>query len=118
MQPLNDEEIGRLAALKNDLLDKYGPRYSGRQGDYDSLGVMAGREMNLVGPSNTGLADPGQHTCISLAQVVTTLLTYKPKDPLNLIAVRALGLLSDEACDAFAGVQREIEEEENQKGRG
>jgi hypothetical protein len=90
--------------------------HAGPQGDYDTLGVIAGRRLNLVGASNTGLADPGQNTCISLVQVITILLTYKVKDPMDLVAAHALRLLSEEACNAFVRVQRGIEQEEDQKG--
>ena len=91
--------------------------HAGAQGDYESLGVMTGRRLNLVGASNTGLADPGQNTCISLVQVITTVLTSKPQDPANLVAAKALKLLLDEACDTFVRIQRDIEVEEAEKER-
>lgn len=83
------------------------------QGDHESLGVIRGRRLNLVGASNTGLADPGQNTCISLVQVITCVLTHSNQDPMDLVAAHALRLLSDEACQEFVDVQRRIEEEES-----
>ena len=87
--------------------------HAGAQGDYESLGVIRGRRLNLVGASNTGLSDPGQNTCISLVQVITCVLTHSSQDPMGLVAAHALRLLSDEACHEFVDIQREIEEEES-----
>jgi hypothetical protein len=165
-EPLSAEEVGRLTAFRDCLLDKYGQRFSGRygwahaavleadsqfrekdqvtfgnlerscdlkhfrpyyrfacqkvhagaQGDYESLGVIDGSDVQLIGASNTGFADPGQNTCISLVQVVTSLLAHKP-DPLNLIAAQALRLLSGEACGEFLRIQKKIEEEAAEEGQ-
>jgi len=65
----------------------------------------------LAGPSNYGLADPGQCMAISLAQTTICLLSTKPTIK-RLIAMKVILRLVDEICPAFCEIQSEIEREE------
>jgi Family of unknown function (DUF5677) len=72
----------------------------------------------LAGPTNAGLADPGQGALISLVQVTTTLIVNgRPlgetgDDVRRLVAARALKELSDEAGEAFVVAHRRLAEKE------
>jgi len=68
-------------------------------------------EMLLAGPSNYGLADPGQCTAISLSQITTCLLSIKPTFKF-LAEMKTMKMLVDEIKKAFCEVQFQIEEEE------
>jgi hypothetical protein len=65
----------------------------------------------LAGPSNYGLADPGQLSAISLHQITTCLLTTKPSIE-NLITITNMQKLVDEINMSYSEVQSKIEEEE------
>jgi len=65
----------------------------------------------LAGPSNYGLADPGQLSAISLHQITTCLLTTKPSIE-SLITITTMQKLVDEISMSFSEVQSKIEEEE------
>jgi|LGOV01.1.fsa_nt_gb hypothetical protein len=68
-------------------------------------------ELILAGPTNYGLADPGQHCVISLNQVTTTLLLSKPNCDRVLVSA-ALQLYVDEICTSFMRIQKELEAED------
>lgn len=65
----------------------------------------------LAGPTNYGLADPGQSCAISLSQVTTTLLLSKPNYDRILVSA-ALQLYIDEICTSFVRIQKKLEEDE------
>ena len=67
--------------------------HGGPKGAAFTLSLMGGIRINNVGASNAGLAEPGQGTCISLVQLLTTLSAHKP-DLDRLIATRALQSLA------------------------
>lgn len=72
----------------------------------------------LSGPSNYGLADPGQNTALSLHQVTTVLLTHDP-DHHRLIYLKAADSLREAIQNSFVETQAELEdeiEEMNQDG--
>jgi len=107
---------------KSVKLDKFRPHYrlachivhSGSIGIKFSLGLVQDSSKSpiiLAGPSNYGLADPGQGMAISLVQVTTCLLTIRPTLE-RLITIRAMQKLVDEICLAFCEVQSQIKEEE------
>jgi len=75
------------------------------KGVFFRLGLYPeGQELLLVGPSDTGFADPGHGTAISLMQITTCLLTIKPNiDRLSTCYV--LGSLVEEIGDTFLSVQ-------------
>jgi len=69
----------------------------------------------LAGPTNAGLADPGQEALISLLQVTTTLLTKgRPlqADPIPLIVARTLAKLVDDAEVEFMRAHHKLEADE------
>lgn len=65
----------------------------------------------LAGPTNYGLADPGQSCAISLSQVTTTLLLSKPNYDRILVSA-ALQLYIDEICTSLVRIQKQMEEDE------
>jgi hypothetical protein len=64
----------------------------------------------LAGPSNTGLADPGHATAISLGQITTALLCTKP-DMDRLVTCSVLMRLAREVGGQFLAVQEALESE-------
>ncbi|MGH9789011.1 MAG: DUF5677 domain-containing protein, partial [Candidatus Acidiferrales bacterium] len=81
-----------------------------------NIGVLGEQTRLLPGPSNYGLADPGHGALLSLGQLTTALLGYKPD--LNLISqLPVMVFLTEYAGDAFLRVQRQIESEEAAKNR-
>lgn len=64
----------------------------------------------LAGPSNYGLADPGQGTAISLSQTTTCLLSIRPTIE-RLSIMNVILKLVEEINLAFCEVQRHIEKE-------
>jgi hypothetical protein len=66
------------------------------------------RELLLAGPSDTGFADPGHSTAISLLQITTILLTLHPNiDRLSVCQI--MSTLAEEIGDTFLSIQRGIE---------
>ena len=84
--------------------------YGGPKGLIFKLGTVNKETENVfvsVGPSNYGLADPGESAAISLGQVTACLLLAKSTVK-SLIIVEALRNLVDEICDAFCKIQAEF----------
>lgn len=76
------------------------------------LGVMEGGPRCLpVGPSNYGLADPGQNTGLSIAQV-TALVIEKAPTFERLLVMYVMEELAGQIAHAFVDVQRRIERRE------
>ncbi len=69
-----------------------------------------GPDVLLAGPSNMGLADPGQLTAISLGQMTVALLAGKT-DIDRLVISTILAELMDEIGEEFAKTQMILEEE-------
>lgn len=89
--------------------------HSGPKGILFKLGLIQDRskgELLLAGPSNFGLADPGQSSAISLSQITTCLLSTKPTMD-RLIMIRVMQNLLAEICETFCEVQSQIRKEEN-----
>lgn len=80
------------------------------KGVFFKLGLYPGeRELLLAGPSDTGFADPGHSTAISLLQITTSLLTLKPNvDRLSICHI--LSTLAREIGDTFLSIQKGKEE--------
>jgi Family of unknown function (DUF5677) len=78
--------------------------------------VHRGSESSLlVGPTNAGLADPGEEALISLVQVTTSLLVHgRPLsgDPKPVVVLKALLQLTDEAGAAFLAAHQRLDERE------
>lgn len=65
----------------------------------------------LAGPSNTGLADPGHGTAISLGQITVALLTTRPNID-RLVACEVLMKLDPEIGKEFLAAQKSLENQE------
>jgi uncharacterized protein DUF5677 len=65
-------------------------------------------EVLLAGPTNTGLADAGQCTLLSLNLATSTLLMYKRGEAAGLTMVALLDLVA-EAAEVFVRTQSDIE---------
>lgn len=115
-----------LGIEKSVGLNKYRPYYmmashnvhSGPKGIRFRLGLLERqlrRPLLLAGPSNYGLADPGQGAAISLAQTTTCLLSIKPTIE-RVSIMNAIMRLVEETNLAFYEVQVQIQKEvlENQ----
>jgi len=74
------------------------------KGVFFKLGLLQENEVLLAGPSDAGLADPGEMTAISLNQVTVALLGLRPTLD-NLAGLRTMGRLVQECITAFADVQ-------------
>jgi hypothetical protein len=73
------------------------------------MGMIEGATRYLpVGPSNYGLADPGQNTGLSLAQATAVLIARAPTLE-RLIAMWVMNELTGRIARALAAVQRRIE---------
>jgi hypothetical protein len=69
----------------------------------------------LAGPSNAELADPGAGALDSLYQVTTALVANGSSDkpePLDLVQLKAIAVLADEARSAFLGIHNELKAEQ------
>ncbi|NQS90559.1 hypothetical protein HQ584_12315 [Patescibacteria group bacterium] len=76
-----------------------------------SLPKTAQGTVILAGPTNYGLADPGQNCAISLNQVTITLLLSKLNYDRILVS-KALLLYIDEICTSFVRIQKQLEKDE------
>lgn len=82
----------------------------------DAKGVAANIVSNgygqvlLTGPSNMGLADPGQSALISLFQITTSMLVRGGQEfgPSTVIGMQAVQSMLDRACDEFASGERAV----------
>jgi len=88
--------------------------HSGPKSIRFKLGLIADSSKSqalLAGPSNYGLADPGQSMAIAMYQITVCLLSTKPNVQ-HLVTIGVMQRLLDEICPAFVKVQLKIEEEE------
>lgn len=67
-----------------------------------------GQDILLAGPSNTGLADPGHGTAISLAQITVALLGIEPNID-RLVVCNILMTLVQEIGEEFLATQKLVE---------
>jgi hypothetical protein len=69
----------------------------------------------LAGPSNAGLADPGNGTLISLHQVTVALLIHggsSGPQAQDLLTLQAISKLLDQAQETFLEIHHALEAEE------
>ena len=86
--------------------------HSGAKGNFYNLGLIENDgSVLLCGLSNYGLADAGQNTAISLQQICTVLLMQRTEYE-HLVFAKVMEILTHEICEAFVGVQKQIELEE------
>jgi hypothetical protein len=84
------------------------------KGAFFRLGLVNQAKILLAGPSNFGLADPGQNTALSLTFVTSSLVQLDPTID-ALVATKVALAISDEAARSFVEVQQHIEAEERQR---
>jgi len=89
--------------------------HSGATGAIHIRGFYGKSDTMLAGPSNAGLADPGNGALISLHQVTTALLLYggsNGPEPQDLLTLKAIANLLDQAQQAFLEIHHALEAEE------
>ena len=72
------------------------------------IGLAPSENLILTGPSNYGLADPGQNTAISLAQLSAALGTIQPTVD-SLVLLNVIGELSREVGRDFVHAHRRLQ---------
>ncbi|MDO6389323.1 DUF5677 domain-containing protein [Pontibacter sp. BT731] len=65
----------------------------------------------LTGPTNYGLALPGQNTVISLHQTTVNLLTHAPTFD-RLVSLKVMAKFVEECKNAFVQIEKRLEEED------
>lgn len=117
------EALGKAQPTFFDLeeatgLDHWRPRYKwaslNTHGGYGqhlkSLGVSESKkQVLLVGPSNSGMTDPGQMTAISLT-LATSPITQLVETIDGPVYLKVMSRTSDEVGEAFWAVQRDAEQ--------
>jgi len=80
------------------------------RGVFFKLGLTGEMDILLTGPSNVGLADPGQNTALSVVLVTSSLVAL---DPIldSVVILNLMMNLSTETAEAFVAVQNELENE-------
>jgi len=73
--------------------------------------MRSGRDIFLVGPTNSGYTDPAQLTSLSLLQVMTCLLAEEPVLD-RLVLMKVLIQMQGKIPPAFMNVERRIRERE------
>ncbi|HEY3294150.1 MAG TPA: DUF5677 domain-containing protein [bacterium] len=81
------------------------------RGVFHRLGVMHGYDLLLTGPSNFGLADPGQCMALSLLHVTTALGSVDPTVE-SVIFMKMMQLMCTEISHEFVAVQKQIATDE------
>lgn len=91
--------------------------HSGATGTVHIQGFHSGSpDVMLAGPSDAGLANPGNGALISLHQVTTALLIYggpRGTEPQDLVSLKAIARLLDWAQQAFLEVHLALQAEES-----
>ncbi len=72
------------------------------------------REILLLGPSDSGLADPGQNAGLTLALLTTVFLRLSP-DMDVLVGVNVLSALASDAAIAWAETQHDLEKQDSSR---
>lgn len=82
--------------------------HSNPKGTFFKLGLMDEVDILLSGPSNLGLADPGQNAAISLCQISASLVMTAPTLD-GIVALKMLLALSREVSNEFLSVHSRFE---------
>lgn len=109
------EKIAGIEHMRPWVQQSHYAIHSGASGTLSIRQPYRQSEVTLVGPSNMGLADPAQSALGSLAQVTTAYLTQSTPSvptPDDLISIKAIWVLFDEAREAFVDTQLAIEADE------
>lgn len=107
-------------------LDHYKPYYrlasesihGGSKGTLDRLGIIDIPDVEqpqvlLSGPSNAGLAIPGQLTAISLSQITFALINWQSTS-IHIAEMQGMQRLVDDINHAFADVSEDLYEDERE----
>lgn len=87
--------------------------HSGSKGSRLNLLHRGGQSVKSSGYTNICLADPGQMALISLHQTtVAVLISADPISPRDLLVLKAMQHLLDDACEAFIAGQRSVRQAE------
>jgi hypothetical protein len=81
------------------------------------LGLLDEVNLLLAGPSNAGLADPGQSAALSLTQLSSALLVLQTTFD-NLVALRTMLLLEREIGEMFLKADQRLKEDEARFRKG
>jgi hypothetical protein len=74
-------------------------------------GLLTETDILLAGPSNAGLADPGQAAAISLVQICSALLPLQLTFD-NLVALKTMSELEGDVGEAFIKAHQQLVEDE------
>lgn len=77
------------------------------RGAFFRLGLLRENAILLAGPSNAGLADPGDSAAISLVLASTTLMVINPTLD-NLVGLRIMLKLRGEIAATFADAHQQL----------
>jgi hypothetical protein len=88
--------------------------HGGPKAAYYKIGNYGNPEVLLAGPTNYGLADPGQNTALSLLLITSSLVVCFPTYD-HIVAISALDYLFDNLKNKFYEIQKLIENEEDEK---
>jgi hypothetical protein len=80
------------------------------KGVFFKLGLLNETDILLAGPSNFGLADPGQATALSLVQVTTSLLNLDTTLD-GVVLLKTMIVLCTEISETFVAIHNELESE-------
>lgn len=94
--------------------------HGGASGALDVLELYGRGEVMLAGPSDAGLAEPGHGSLIALYQVTVAYLLHGPNqtNPAELLTLKGIARLLDEAGIAFASCDVEFMGDEGAEGPG
>jgi hypothetical protein len=88
--------------------------HSGAKSMFNRLGIYKNKgEYMLAGPSNYGLADPGQNAAYSLLHVTLTLSNFETYLE-DAVFTKVLLNMADMVSNEFGSIQKEIEKEEDE----
>jgi hypothetical protein len=80
------------------------------KGTFFKLGLVGEEDILLAGPSNTGFADAGQNTALSLVHATSSLVILAPTLD-AMVVLQVLMKLADHVEEVFVTVQKQIEGE-------
>jgi hypothetical protein len=91
------------------------PVHANPKGVFFRLGLMWESQILLAGPSNAGLADPGQCAALSLSQVSAVFGALDPTID-NIVGLKIILQLSGEVAKEFGKAQSALERERSKVG--
>lgn len=86
--------------------------HAGVKGITHRLGAMGTETVILAGPSNGGLAEPGQNAAITLTQITFALLTDR-RSLDDIVFMHVLAKLQNDAVNAFVRASEKLKRDHN-----